>query len=159
VYGYCRARLALHDAEDVTAEVFRATAEQLELDPGGQLGRAWFVTAARNRIIDRWRREQRWRPRLAVLAAVEPALPGPEEDVSDVLEALDELPVAQRAALMLHHVDGHPVKEVAGLLGRSPRAVESLLARGRRALAGMLEDPATMPAGGSPTEWGAERAH
>jgi RNA polymerase sigma-70 factor (ECF subfamily) len=141
VFGFCRARLPLHDAEDVTAEVFRVTAEQLAADPGAELNTAWFLTAARNRIVDRWRREQRWRPRLAVLAAGSRwEADGGDVGSGEVIELLDALPVMQRAVLLLHHVDGYPVKEVAALLDRSPRAVESLLARGRRAMAAALGD-------------------
>jgi RNA polymerase sigma-70 factor (ECF subfamily) len=143
VFGFCRARLALHDAEDVTAEVFRVTAEQLAADPAAELNRAWFLTAARNRIVDRWRREQRWRPRLAVLAAgSRREADGVDLGPGEVIELLDTLPVMQRAVLLLHHVDGYPVKEVAAMLDRSPRAVESLLARGRRAMAAALAEGA-----------------
>jgi RNA polymerase sigma-70 factor (ECF subfamily) len=38
----------------------------------------------------------------------------------------------QRAALVLRHLDGYSVPEVAAALGRSVEATESLLARGRR---------------------------
>jgi DNA-directed RNA polymerase specialized sigma24 family protein len=41
------------------------------------------------------------------------------------------LPANQRAALILHHVDGLPVREVAIAMQRSQTAVESLLSRGR----------------------------
>ena len=50
---------------------------------------------------------------------------------AEVIGALRQLPAAQRAALILHHVDGLPVRDVAKALGRSASAVESLLARGR----------------------------
>ena len=47
------------------------------------------------------------------------------------LAALAAVPAAQRVALVLRHVDGLSVPEVATALGRSIEAVESLLARGR----------------------------
>jgi RNA polymerase sigma factor (sigma-70 family) len=53
------------------------------------------------------------------------------DERAEVLDTLRALPSAQRAALVLHHVDGLSVRETAALMGRSPAAVESLLARGR----------------------------
>lgn len=141
VYGFCRARLPIHDAEDVTAEVFSAAAERLASDPDADLRRAWFITAARNRIIDRWRREQRWDHRLRSVGSDLTGRTAAEPLPTDpVLEQLDRLSTAQRAAAVLHWMDGYPVREVAEILGRSEHAVESLLARARRRLTVLLED-------------------
>ena len=135
VFGFCRTRLSVPDAEDVTAEVFCAAAEQLRARPELELTTSWLITAARNRIIDRWRHSTRWTGRLALVAATQPTTTHELESVGgDVLDALDRLPTAQRAALVLHHVEGFPIAEISRLLGRSDRAVESLLARGRRKL-------------------------
>ena len=140
VYGYCRARLPWHDAEDLTAEVFRVALEHLRADPCAELSRSWFIVTARSRIIDRWRRSARWTERMHLVAASQASTQRPhDEDVGDVVLALDLLPDAQRAAVVLHHVDGFSVEEVAGILNRSPRAAESLLARGRRRLVEALE--------------------
>ena len=46
------------------------------------------------------------------------------EDRDDILRAMQRLPATQRAALILHHVDGLPVREVAAAMGRSQTAVE-----------------------------------
>ncbi len=56
-----------------------------------------------------------------------------EPEVGDerAVEVLAQLPAAQRAALVLRHLDGLSVPEVARTLERSVEAVESLLARGR----------------------------
>ena len=47
------------------------------------------------------------------------------------MEVLAGMNPSQRAALTLRHVDGLSVPEVAGLLGRSTAATETLLARAR----------------------------
>jgi RNA polymerase sigma-70 factor (ECF subfamily) len=57
-----------------------------------------------------------------------------DESQAATVAALARVPAAQRAALVLRHVDGFSVPEVADLLGRSVEAVESLLARGRVSL-------------------------
>ena len=58
-------------------------------------------------------------------------------------EALVGLPDDQRTALVLRYVDDLAIADVAELLGRSVRATESLLARGRAGLRSLLheEDP------------------
>jgi RNA polymerase sigma factor (sigma-70 family) len=67
------------------------------------------------------------------------ALPeiGPEQSVDDVwLRAAmqKKLSDVERAALVLRYIDDLPVSAVAAVLGRSPEATESLLARARRHL-------------------------
>jgi RNA polymerase sigma-70 factor (ECF subfamily) len=51
-----------------------------------------------------------------------------------VRAALDDLPARQRAALVLTYYEGFSNREAGVFLGISDEAVESLLARGRRAL-------------------------
>jgi RNA polymerase sigma-70 factor (ECF subfamily) len=51
-----------------------------------------------------------------------------------VQRAIAKLPERQRLALVLFHFDGLTQSEVAAAMDASDEAVESLLARGRRAL-------------------------
>jgi len=53
-----------------------------------------------------------------------------EEDLLQLSEALDALPIAQREAIVLHHLQGLKLAEVAKELGRSESAVAGLLFRG-----------------------------
>ena len=55
-------------------------------------------------------------------------------DTEAAYAALRCLPPQQRAALTLRYLDGLPVAEVAGHLGRSVHATETLLVRSRAAL-------------------------
>jgi RNA polymerase sigma-70 factor (ECF subfamily) len=57
-----------------------------------------------------------------------------------VEQALGELPERQRLALVLFHYEGMSQVEVGAVLGVSDEAVESLLARARRALRGQLKE-------------------
>ena len=70
---------------------------------------------------------------------------GPPQEVSEVsvetlalVEALGSLPVRQRQAIVLHHLVGLPVEEVAQTLRVPAGTVKSLLSRGRRVLAAKL---------------------
>ena len=144
VYGFCRSRLAQHDAEDLTAEVFRAAAERLAVDPTVRLDESWLIVTARNRIIDRWRRESRWRRRQAMINS---SLRASDPDHSDrlvdtelVTAALDRLTGSHRAVLVLRYLEDLPVSEVASILDRRVAAVESLLVRARRAFDAALAE-------------------
>lgn len=60
------------------------------------------------------------------------------ETGGDVRAALAQLPERQRAAIVLRHFEEYSNPEIAEALSVSVEAVESLLARGRRALKGIL---------------------
>ncbi|NOC91252.1 MULTISPECIES: RNA polymerase sigma factor [unclassified Ruegeria] len=52
--------------------------------------------------------------------------------------ALAELPERQRQAVVLRHIEELPNPEIAGIMGISVEAVESLTARGKRSLTAIL---------------------
>jgi RNA polymerase sigma-70 factor (ECF subfamily) len=60
------------------------------------------------------------------------------EPVLDVLRALARLSPRQRAAIVLHHYAGYPVREVASILGSTPPAVRVHLSVGRKRLRELL---------------------
>ena len=62
------------------------------------------------------------------------------EPLTDVLDALAKLSPKQRAAVLLHHYAGYPVKEVAEIVGSSSAAVRVHLNRGRNRLRELLGD-------------------
>jgi len=139
VYGYVLRRCGdVELAEDMTQEAFVAAASRFR-DIEEVPSSAWLYQVARSRLIDHWRREARGIAKLRLIGA-EAADRG-AADLSDavvsgqdVLTALDEVPAAQRAALVLRYLDDYTVGQVAETLGRSVRATESLLARARRRL-------------------------
>ena len=64
--------------------------------------------------------------------------------------ALDTLPERQRTAIVLVHYEQRSGAEAADVLGVSVEALESLLARGRRALRAALEGQRADLIGGEP---------
>jgi RNA polymerase sigma-70 factor (ECF subfamily) len=68
-----------------------------------------------------------------------PVVPELSPELLDLHRALGTLPLGQRQVIVLHHLVGLPVEEVAGALGLPAGTVKSRLARGRRALAQVLE--------------------
>ena len=63
-----------------------------------------------------------------------------EEPARELVAALGRLSERQRAAVVLHHAAGHPIREVAAILGSTPGAVKVHLLRGRRHLRELLEE-------------------
>lgn len=62
------------------------------------------------------------------------------EDLAQLAAALDQLPEAQRAAVVLHHLHGCTLADLARRLGRSEPAVAGLLHRGLRQLRHLLQE-------------------
>lgn len=98
---------------------------------------AWVRTVARRVAVSRWRRT---RNRLVAHRRVgePPPLPGPGPDSVALATALGQIPVAQRTAIVLHHLVGLPVAEVATETGVAEGTVKARLSRGRKALAQLL---------------------
>jgi RNA polymerase sigma-70 factor (ECF subfamily) len=131
------------EAEDVAQE---AMLRLWRIAPDWEAGRAeistWLYRVASNLCIDRLRR----RRELGSDAVPEIADEAPgavrrleERDRTRALAgAMAALPDRQRLALVLRHFDERPNPEIAEILGISVEAVESLLSRGRRALAAEL---------------------
>ncbi|NYF56681.1 RNA polymerase sigma factor [Micromonospora purpureochromogenes] len=99
---------------------------------------AWVRTVARRVAVSRWRRAR------SALTAYRragplPDVPGPNPDSVALVGALAQLPPAQRTALVLHHLVGLPVADVARETGVPEGTVKARLSRGRRALANLLE--------------------
>jgi RNA polymerase sigma factor (sigma-70 family) len=63
-----------------------------------------------------------------------------EEPARELVAALARLSPKQRAAVVLHHAAGYPVKEIADILGSTPGAVKVHLLRGRHRLRELLGD-------------------
>jgi RNA polymerase sigma-70 factor (ECF subfamily) len=82
--------------------------------------------------------------RLAALLAAKQTSPSDEavhqEDLLRLAEALARLPVDQRSAVELHHLEGRTLAETAEALGRSRSAGASLVFRGLRSLRRMLDE-------------------
>jgi RNA polymerase sigma-70 factor (ECF subfamily) len=118
-------------AEEAVQEAFGRLWKGWESLSGYESPEAWVRRVAINLAISRWRRLRRLRPLGDTHRAV------PEEDVAtrhDVQKALEGLPVRHRQALLLHHVVGMPVAEVAREMGAPEGTVKSWLFRGREAL-------------------------
>lgn len=133
------------EAEDVAQEVFlRAWKQAPTWVPGAARFDTWLHRVAMNLCYDRLRR-RREQPMAEPPEQVDPG-PSPDRRLlagdtgSRVNAALGALPDRQREAVVLCHYQELGNIEAAGLMGVSVEALESLLARGRRALRAALAD-------------------
>ena len=131
VYGYLLHRCGSSaTAEDLTQETFLAAVVELRKERQVAEPLGWIMGIARHKLLDHYRRQDRARSR--VVSEVLDAPAGlPEASDGRAITALASVPGDQRIALVLRHVDGLSVPEVAAALGRSVEAAESLLARAR----------------------------
>ena len=135
VYGYLLSRcgqVAL--AEDLTAETFLAAVDVVRRGDDPVPSLAWIVGVARHKLVDHWRGQARDDRRMRAL--VDEVPPPPDRwdvtlDATRARQTLDRLGPHHRAALTLRYVDDLPVAEVAALLGRTLHATEALLVRAR----------------------------
>jgi RNA polymerase sigma-70 factor (ECF subfamily) len=126
------------EAEDVVMEAFARAAARPREFADLDNPEAWLRTVAVNLARSRWRRMLRRThllPRLEESTAYDDL---PDEHLA-LVAALRRLPAAQREAIALHHLADLPVAEVALTLGVPEGTVKARLARGRAALAMLLE--------------------
>lgn len=145
VYRFTTARLGRAEGEDAAADVFHAAAVAWSDGRGDVVTPAWLMAVARNKVVDRWRRAERRAAKSHLVAVPSDAVADVPWEVREpgvrdaVLRTLDRLKVDHRALLVLHYVDGMSVPEIAKSLERSVSAVESSLARARKAFKRQFE--------------------
>lgn len=121
---------------------------------------AWLRTALANNIRDALRRARRQKRDIRREQSLEAALEQSSQRLAECLaanqsspsrravlneellrlsDALWALPEAQREAVVLHHLQGCTLREVAAILQRSDTAVAGLLHRGLRRLRELLD--------------------
>ncbi len=132
------------EAEDVTQE---ALMRLWKIAPDWRTGEAkvstWLYRVVANLCTDRLRKR---RGSVPLEDIAEPADPAESAEAKlqrgarlDALQAaLDTLPDRQRQAVVLRHIEGLANPEIAAILDIGVEAVESLTARGKRALATLL---------------------
>lgn len=131
------------DAEDVTQD---ALMRLWKIAPEWRQGEAqvstWLYRVTANLCTDRLRRRRG--VALDSIAEPEDESPSAADGLQEtsraqaLQQALGELPERQRQAVVLRHLEGRSNPEIAEIMDISTEAVESLTARGKRALAAAL---------------------
>jgi RNA polymerase sigma-70 factor (ECF subfamily) len=135
------------EPEDLTSEVFVGVLRKIETFHGDEAAfRSWVFTIAYRRLVDERRRRARRPPTVSL--EHRPDVPATDDVAEEVERALatervralcERLVPGQRDVLLLRLVGRLTVDEVAGLLGRSRRAVKALQRRGLATVVDLLE--------------------
>jgi len=138
------------DADDILQDVFYEFVSAYRLpEPLEQVG-AWLYRVARNRIIDRFRKQKQevalaqdddedalW---LEAILSIETETPATlyerKQLIEQVITTLNQLPAEQRQVFIAHELDGKSFKQIAAETGV---AINTLLARKRYAVTFLRE--------------------
>lgn len=136
LYRYLRCNLpSVEDVEDVLSDTMIATVQAIGNFDGNAAISTFIYSIAKRKVADFWRK------RKEVFELPETvSTSGPTSMGIELQEALSELPDTSRQALILRYHVGMGVDEVAEVLGKSYKATESLLSRGRSRLQAVLKD-------------------
>jgi RNA polymerase sigma-70 factor (ECF subfamily) len=140
-------------AEDLVQEVFLAALSSLDKFRGDSQLYTWLRSIALHKINDFYRHQAREpKPRessddsdgleLEQTRADEPATHTVMEDEEvrqSVHQALADLPHDYQEVLVLKYLKDMPVLAISQIMGRSPKSVEGLLSRARKAMRDNLE--------------------
>lgn len=131
------------DAEEMAQQAMVKAWKGLAGFRGASSFKTWLYRIATNLCINRATRRKpmvQLPENLPAAATSEPAeVYAREQRVTAVRDALDRLPADQRAALVMVEFQEMSYRETAAALGRSVRAVDSLLFRARANLRKLLE--------------------
>ncbi|HLK14157.1 MAG TPA: RNA polymerase sigma factor [Fimbriimonadaceae bacterium] len=135
VFSYISRRVQdEHEAEDVACDTLLAAATSLDR-LGGTDPLLWLFGIARKKIAAAFRKRARQRERPLSEDLVAPNATDTLAERSDAASAIRRivlaLPSDQREALLLQHLEGLSIAEIAIVLGRSHAATNSLLERAR----------------------------
>ena len=135
VYGFLFVRVAGNKAlaEDLTAETFTAAMAEFCAGRSEVVTEAWLRTVAKRRLIDHWRHQRVVDANVVDLARQNRQGQSGLGDKEIIVGALAKLSEDEQRALVLQHVEGYSVAEVAKILGRTSKGTESLLSRARAA--------------------------
>lgn len=134
-----------HDPEDAYQEAWsRIFSHFHRYDPDRGTLKGWIGTVTRHYLVDRFRRE---RSRGQVIPLVDQQVASgdcPERTVFDRLRrerleaAIQRLPPEQRHVVLMHHLHGIPLAQLAAEVGVALGTIKSRLHRGRAGLTHFL---------------------
>ena len=144
LYGYMARRTGGDRAltEDIVQESYLRALDCWKRKTAPDTPLAWLKQVARNILIDHLRRKKwdvKTGPDLHLDAG--PRTPADELESLEIFQAITSLGPKRARILEAFYYDGMSVREIAGEMALSERAVEGLLRRARRSLRSIFPDP------------------
>jgi RNA polymerase sigma-70 factor (sigma-E family) len=125
------------EAEDAVAEAFTRAWQRWHTVREADSPEAWVRRVASRIAVSSWRKTVN-RLRAHHRASSVADVPGLSEDHVALVGALQRLSPNQRRAIVLHYLADLSVTEISAEMGAPTGTVKAHLARGRRAMAGLL---------------------
>ncbi len=129
----------LNEAEDAVQEAYIRAWQRWPRIQGYHDREAWIRTVAYRISVNAWSKA---RNRLTAhhRASRNTSQPEISPDLLMLVSALRKIPEPQRRVIVLHHLVGLPIEEIAAETGAPAGTVKARLARGRKALAPLVRD-------------------
>jgi len=148
IYSYCLHKLrSREEAEDAVQTTFMNAFRSLQRGATTQFEQAWLFKIAQNVCFARQSSSSK-RLRLEAprdFDALQEVVPAREDEqpleLMGLEEALEQMPENQRRVILMREWQGLSYREISEELDLSQAAVEMLIFRARRTLAGALEEP------------------
>jgi RNA polymerase sigma-70 factor (sigma-E family) len=129
------------EAQDAAQEAYVRAWQRWSTVSGYDNPEAWVRTVAYRLCLNHWRKAKN-RIVAYLRHGSDPDAEPPSEDTVALITALRQLSVAERQAVTMHHLMDLSVAEVAAQTGVPVNTIKTRLARGRRALASLLDEDA-----------------
>lgn len=144
LYGYMAKRTGGDRAltEDIVQESYLRALDSWRHKTVPDTPLAWLKQVARNILIDHLRR-RKWDVKAGLDARVDADQRTPADDFEslEIFRAITSLGRRKARILEAFYYDGMSVREIAGEMVISERAVEGLLRRARQSLKSLVPDP------------------
>ena len=135
---------------DIVQETFVAAVRHIAGLQADENFGSWLFGIAHQKCVQLWRkqnREARWRDEIAGTPADLESSPDDlllrREQEAEFLLLLDQLPLPQRTALLLHFMEDFSLEEIARITGTSLGTIKSRIHYGKRTLRKLLQE--TLP--------------
>jgi RNA polymerase sigma-70 factor (ECF subfamily) len=127
------------EAQDAAQEAYVRAWQRWSTVSGYDNPEAWVRTVGHRLCLNHWRKARN-RVTAYLRHGTDPDAEPPSEDTVVLIAALKRLSVGERQAITMHHLMDLSVAEVAAQTGVPVNTIKTRLARGRRALAGLLDE-------------------
>lgn len=124
------------DAEDITQDVLVALLKRGKPFESADHERAWLIRTAVNKSKNHLK--SGWIKRTVPLCDAAESESDGSNEKNQVMEAVLSLPEKYRTVIHLFYYNEYSINEIAGIIGKKPATVGTLLARGRGLLKEMM---------------------